>query len=134
MNLEFREKLIEVCSKEGIDIFDDGEDYIVLSYSYMNFAIEYYMYKGSFYINGGLTSVYVKGIDYDYNDYNIIGMYELKDSEYKSVDEAIDEVIDFIKNCNVRKRMLSAINSIESLLEDSEEKTFLIEYIKSSYD
>lgn len=61
-------------------------------------------------------------------------MYELEDSSYKSVDEAIDEVIDFIKSCNVRKRMLSAINSIESLIEDSEDKEFLIEYIKSSYD
>ena len=134
MNLEFYKKLIEICSKERIDISNDCEDYVTLSYLYMDFAVEYYMYEGSFYVNGGLTSVYVKGKDYDYNDYSIIGMYELKDSKYNSVDEAVNEVIDFVKNCDVRKRMLSAINSIESLLEDSEEKQFLIEYIKSSYD
>lgn len=134
MNVEFRKKLIEICIKEGIDISNDCENYITLSYLCMDFTIEYYMYKNSFYVNGGLTTVYVKGKEYDYNDYSIIGMYELEDSSYKSVDEAIDEVIDFIKSCNVRKRMLSAINSIESLIEDSEDKEFLIEYMKSSYD
>ena len=79
MNVEFRKKLIEVCTKEGIDISNDYDGCITLSYLCMDFTIEYYMYENSFYINGGgLTTVYVKGKEYDYNDYSIIRMYELE--------------------------------------------------------
>lgn len=134
MNSEFRKKLEKTCIEKEFDIIESGEEYMIISYSYMTFAVEYYTYCDIFNMGCSLVSVYVKGHEYDYNNYDIIALCELEYSEYENVNTAIKELVYFIESCNVRQRMLSAINTVDSLIEDSDDRDFIISYINNTYN
>jgi hypothetical protein len=131
---EFRKKLEEICVEKGFDIIDSEDEYVIISYAYMTFTVEPYMYNNTFNMGSSLASVYIKGREYECNDYDIIASYELEYSEYENINNAIDELIYFIESCNVRKRMLSAINAVDSLIKDSDDADFIISYINNTYE
>ena len=136
MNLEFRKKLGNFCKDKGLDITDETNTCVCINTNLMQFAIEYCIYKDKFYAQCHLIEVYLKGKSYTYCDFSIIGLYYLPEKEYKSTDDALSSILDFIENCPVRQRMLKTANSITSLIDDldKDDSEFALEFIKYNYD
>lgn len=136
MNLEFRKKLGNFCKDKGLDIIDETDTCVCINTQLMQFAIEYCMYEDKFYAQCQLIEVYLKGIPYTYYNFSIIDRYYLPEKEYKSADDALSNILDFIENCPIRQRMLRTANSITSLITDLDEddSEFALEFIKYNYD
>ena len=136
MNLEFRKKLGNFCKDEGLDIIDETDTCVCINTQLMQFAVEYCVYEDKFYAQCHLIKVYLKGREYTYCDFSIIDLYYLPEKEYKSADDALSNILDFIKNCPIRQRMLETANSITSLITDLDEADaeFALEFIKYNYD
>ena len=134
MEKEFLDKLKTRCNSLGIDIDILGDSEILLIYNGTTFNMQYYVYNNKLEVPLSIVNMTIKGKEYGYEDYDFVDV-DYTDF-YKTVDEAVDEVIDIVVNSDVRRKALKVINSFESIIEDmkQDDLNILLSYIKNNYD
>ena len=139
---EFVKNFKNACNENGVDILDEYWDNhpnrvvnsasIEVMYSGITFYFEIYIWDNVVHTNGGVTSLMLKGVEYYPEHFSMIESEELIDGPAD-----IEEMLDFITNCEVKKRMIKLSHAVDEFFEsynDDFEQEFILEYIKMHYD
>ena len=142
MLVEFVNNFKKVCDENGIDILNEFWDNrpdrktdsvnIELIYSGTTFSFEIYIWDNEVYAVGGVTCVMLKGVEYYAEHFSMIESEELEDGPAD-----LEEMIDFITNCEIKKKMIKLAHSVDDFFEsfdEDREQNFIMEYIKMHYD
>jgi predicted glycosyltransferase len=74
----------------------------------------------------------LKGVEYYAEHFSMIELEELEDGPAD-----LEEMIDFITNCEIKKKMIKLAHSVDDFFEsfdEDREQNFIMEYIKMHYD
>jgi hypothetical protein len=142
MLAEFVENFEKVCNENRIDILNEFWDnkpdrktdsvVIELIYAGTVFSFEIYIWNNEVYAVGGITYVMLKGVEYYAEHFSMIESEELEDGPAN-----LEEIIDFITNCEVRKKMIKLAHTVDDFFESFDgdrEQKFIKEYIRMHYD
>lgn len=142
MLAEFVKDFKKACDEYGIDILnefwdnrpDRNADSVLLELMYfgVTFSFEFYVWDNEIRNSGGVTSLMLKGTEYYHAHFSMIESEELCDGPAD-----IEETIDFITNCEIKKRMIKIVHAIDDFFEgytEDYDRQFIIEYIKMNYD
>jgi hypothetical protein len=142
MLAEFVENFEKVCNENRIDILNEFWDnkpdrktdsvVIELIYAGTVFSFEIYIWNNEVYAVGGITYVMLKGVEYYAEHFSMIESEELEDGPAD-----LEEIIDFITNCEVRKKMIKLAHTVDDFFESFDgdrEQEFIKEYIRMHYD
>jgi hypothetical protein len=142
MLAEFVENFEKVCNENRIDILNEFWDnkpdrktdsvVIELIYAGTVFSFEIYIWNNEVYAVGGITYVMLKGVEYYAEHFSMIELEELEDGPAN-----LEEIIDFITNCEVRKKMIKLAHTVDDFFESFDgdrEQEFIKEYIRMHYD
>ncbi len=142
MLAEFVKNFKKVCDENCIDILNEFWDnkpnrktdsvVIELMYAGTTFYFEIYVWDNEVYAVGGVTCVMLKGVEYYAEHFSMIELEELEDGPAD-----LEEMIDFITNCEIKKKMIKLAHSVDDFFEsfdEDREQNFIMEYIKMHYD
>lgn len=142
MLAEFVKNLKKACNENCIDILNESWDNkpdrktdsvtIELMYAGTTFYFEIYIWDNEVNAVGGITCVMLKGVEYYAEHFSMIESEEIEDGPAN-----LEEIIDFITNCEVKKKMIKLAHSVDDFFEsfdEDREQTFIMEYIKMRYD
>ena len=142
MLAEFVKNFKKVCDENCIDILNEFWDnkpnrktdsvVIELMYAGTTFYFEIYIWDNEVYAVGGVTCVMLKGVEYYAEHFSMIELEELEDGPAD-----LEEMIDFITNCEIKKKMIKLAHSVDDFFEsfdEDREQNFIMEYIKMHYD
>ena len=131
---DFFTELKKKCNIHGIDIDIICDEEIQLIYNGTTFDVQCCEYDGKLEVSPSIVSMSIKGKDYDWRTYSFVDI-DFTDI-YKTVNEAVEDVIDIVLNSDDRRKVLKIINSFESFIEDmkKDDLDILISYIKNNYD
>ena len=81
-----------------------------------------------------IVNMSIKGKDYNWETYSFVDI-DYSDS-YDTVEQAIEEVIDTVLNCDERRKAMKVINSFESFVDgmSEDDMSILLSYVKNNYD
>lgn len=142
MLAEFVKNFKKVCDENGIDILNEFWDnkpnrktdsmVIELMYSGVTFSFEIYIWNNEVQAVGGVICLMIKGVEYYSEHFSMIELEELEDGPAD-----LEEMIDFITNCEVKKKMIKLAHTVDDFFEsfdDDRDQEFIMEYIKMHYD
>lgn len=142
MLAEFVKNFKKACDENYIDIigeyWDTREDRntdslsIEVMFSGITFSFEIYIWNNEVYAVGGITCLMLQGVEYYAEQFSMIESEELEDGPAD-----LEEIIDFITSCEVKKKMIKLAHSVDNFFEsfnDDREQNFIMEYIKMHYD
>jgi hypothetical protein len=142
MLAEFVKNFKKACDENCIDILNEYWDnkpnrktdsvIIELMYAGTTFYFEIYIWDNEVHAVGGVTCVMLKGVEYYAEHFSMIELEELEDGPAD-----LEEIIDFITNCEVKKKMIKLAHSVDDFFEsfdEDREQTFIMEYIKMRYE
>ena len=141
MLVEFVKKFKEACNENCIDILNEFWDNkpnrktdsvsIELMYAGTTFYFEIYIWDNEVQCCGGVSCVMLQGAECYPEHFSIIESEELEDGLAD-----LEEMIDFITNCEIKKKMIKPAHTVDNFFEsfnDDREQEFIIEYIKIHY-
>lgn len=142
MLAEFVKNFKKVCNENCIDILNEFWDnesdrktdsvVIDLMYSGTTFSFEIYIWNNEVHAVGGVICLMIKGVEYYSEHFSMIELEELEDGPAD-----LEEMIDFITNCEVKKKMIKLAHTVDDFFEsfdDDRDQEFIMEYIKMHYD
>lgn len=142
MLVEFVKNFKKACNENGIDILNEFWDnkpdrktdsvLIELMYSGITFSFEIYIWDNEVQAVGGITCLMLQGVEYYAESFSMIESEELEDGPAD-----LEEMIDFIINCEVKRKMIKLAHIVDDFFEsfnDDREQEFIMEYIKMHYD
>ena len=142
MLAEFVKNFKKVCNENYIDILDEHWDNnpnrktdsvdITVMYAGTTFYFEIYIWDNEIQAVGGVTCVMLKGVEYYAEHFSMIESEEIEDGPAN-----LEEIIDFITNCKIKKKMIKLAHAIDDFFEgfdDDREQCFIKEYIRIHYD
>ena len=142
MLAEFVKNFKKACDENYIDIigeyWDTREDrntdsvVIELIYAGTTFSFEIYIWNNEVHAVGGVICLMIKGVEYYAEHFSMIELEELEDGPAD-----LEEIIDFITNCEIRKKMIKLAHIVDDFFEsfnDDREQEFIMEYIRMHYD
>ena len=142
MLAEFVKKFKEACDENCIDIVGEYWDTregrntdslsIEVMFSGITFSFEIYIWDNEIRVVGGATCLMLKGVEYYSEHFSMIESYGIGDEVAN-----IEEIIDFITSCDLKKKMVKLAHAVDDFFESFEEDTeqvFIKEYIRMHYD
>ena len=142
MLVEFVNNFEKVCNENGIDILNELWDNrsnrttdsvdITVMYAGTTFYFEIYIWDNEVHATGGVTGVMLKGVEYYAEHFSMIESEEIEDGPAN-----LEEIIDFITNCEIKKKMIKLAHTVDDFFEsfdDDNEQCFIKEYIRMHYD
>ena len=142
MLAEFVKNFKKVCNENCIDILDELWDNnpnrktdsvdITVMYVGTTFYFEIYIWDNEVYAVGGVTCVMLKGVEYYAEHFSMMESEEIEDGPAN-----LEEIIDFIINCEIKKKMIKLAHAVDDFFEsfdDDIEQCFIKEYIRMHYD
>lgn len=142
MLVEFVNNFEKVCNENGIDILNELWDNrsdrktdsvdITVMYAGTTFYFEIYIWDNEVQAVGGVTSIMLKGVEYYAEHFSMIELEEIEDGPAD-----LEEIIDFITNCEIKKKMIKLAHAVDDFFEsfdDDSEQNFIKEYIRMHYD
>lgn len=141
MLVEFVKNFRKACNENCIDILNEFWDnkpdrktdsvVIELMYTGITFSFEIYIWNNEVNAVGGIICVMLQGVEYYAEHFSMIESEEIEDGPAD-----LEEIIDFITNCEVRKKMIKLVHTVDDFFEsfnDDREQEFIKEYIKMHY-
>ena len=142
MLAEFVKKFKKACDENCIDVVGEYWDTrenrntdslsIEVMFSGITFSFEIYIWNEEIQACGGATCLMLKGVEYYSEHFSMIETYCISDGIAD-----IEEIIDFITSCDLKKRMVKLVHAIDEFFEsydDDFDREFIMEYIKMHYD
>ncbi len=142
MLVEFVKNFKKACDENCIDILNEFWDNkpdrktdsvnIELMYAGTTFYFEVYVWDNEIHTVGGVTCVMLQGAEYYPEHFSMIESEELEDGPAD-----LEEMIDFITNCEIKKKMIKLAHTVDNFFEsfnDDREQEFIMEYIRMHYD
>jgi hypothetical protein len=134
MEKEFFAELKKKCEQHKIDIDILCEEEIQLIYNGITFDLQWYEFNDKLEVPLSIVNMSIKGKDYNWETYSFVDI-DYSDS-YDTVEQAIEEVIDIVLNCDERRKAMKVINSFESFVDgmSEDDMSILLSYVKNNYD